>query len=50
MRLLEVAEQLGYEKGDSLVLNRTNSALGIGVSDVEHWIRRARWTRSIRRE
>ncbi len=37
MRLfLEVAQQLGYEKGKvRLVLNRADSALGIRVSDVE---------------
>jgi pilus assembly protein CpaE len=37
MRLfLEVAEQLGYEKGKvRLVLNRADSALGIRVTDVE---------------
>nr|MBA2373139.1 response regulator [Chloroflexota bacterium] len=37
MRLfLEVADQLGYEKGKvRLVLNRADSALGIRVSDVE---------------
>ena len=42
MRLfLEVAEQLGYEKGKvRLVLNRADSALGIRVSDVEHSIGR----------
>ena len=42
MRLfLEVAEQLGYEKGKvRLVLNRANSALGIRVADVEHSIGR----------
>src|SRR6185436_6239364 len=42
MRLfLEVAEQLGYEKGKvRLVLNRADSALGIRVADVEHSIGR----------
>jgi pilus assembly protein CpaE len=38
---LEVAEQLGYEKGKvRLVLNRADSTLGIRVSDVEHSIGR----------
>jgi len=42
MRLfLEVAEQLGYEKGKvRLILNRADSALGIRVADVEHSIGR----------
>jgi pilus assembly protein CpaE len=42
MRLfLEVAEQLGYEKGKvRLVLNRADSALGIRVADVENSIGR----------
>ena len=42
MRLfLEVADQLGYEKGKvRLVLNRGDSALGIRVADVEHSIGR----------
>jgi pilus assembly protein CpaE len=42
MRLfLEVADQLGYERGKvRLVLNRADSALGIRVSDVEHSIGR----------
>ena len=42
MRLfLEVADQLGYEKGKvRLVLNRGNSALGIRVTDVEQSIGR----------
>jgi pilus assembly protein CpaE len=42
MRLfLEVADQLGYEKGKvRLVLNRADSALGIRVADVEHSIGR----------
>jgi pilus assembly protein CpaE len=42
MRLfLEVADQLGYEKGKvRLVLNRGDSALGIRVQDVEHSIGR----------
>jgi pilus assembly protein CpaE len=42
MRLfLEVAEQLGYEKGKvRLVLNRGDSALGIRVTDVEQSIGR----------
>ncbi len=42
MRLfLEVADQLGYEKGSiQLVLNRADSTLGIRVTDVEHSIGR----------
>lgn len=42
MRLfLEVADQLGYEKGTiQLVLNRADSTLGIRVTDVEHSIGR----------
>jgi pilus assembly protein CpaE len=42
MRLfLEVADQLGYEKGKvSLVMNRADSTLGIRVADVEHSIGR----------
>ena len=42
MRLfLEVADQLGYEKGKvKLILNRADSALGIRVSDVESSIGR----------
>jgi pilus assembly protein CpaE len=38
---LEVAEQLGYEAGKvQLVLNRSDSSLGIRVADVEHSIGR----------
>lgn len=38
---LEIAEQLGYERGKVvLVLNRADSTLGIRVSDVEHSIGR----------
>ncbi|MDH4142306.1 MAG: response regulator [Chloroflexota bacterium] len=42
MRLfLEVADQLGYEHGKvRLVLNRSDSALGIRIADVEHSIGR----------
>jgi pilus assembly protein CpaE len=42
MRLfLEVADQLGYERGKvRLVLNRADSTLGIRVADVEHSIGR----------
>jgi pilus assembly protein CpaE len=42
MRLfLEVADQLGYEKGKiRLLLNRSDSALGIRLADVEHSIGR----------
>jgi pilus assembly protein CpaE len=38
---LEVADQLGYEKGKvRLILNRADSALGIRVADVENSIGR----------